>query len=153
MMSAMPNIATILKSEISRIARKEVRTETQDFKKASAQYRSHIASLRKRIDQLERDLKRTKKTVIAKPAQRPAESESDGVQRRFSATRLAATRKKLGLSAADFATLVGVSGLSIYNWESGKARPRQQQLDALASVRGLGKREAAERLLVLQAAR
>ena len=40
----MPNIATVLKDEISRIARKEIRSETAVVKKASAQYRRDIAA-------------------------------------------------------------------------------------------------------------
>jgi len=45
-----------------------------------------------------------------------APEETGAVQRRFSPARLAATRKKLGLSAADFGALIGVSGQSIYKW-------------------------------------
>lgn len=152
----VPNIATALKSEIGRIARKEIRSETGDLKKATAQYRTHIAALRKRLDQLERMLKRTSKVAAKATAQSgraapAAEDDSEGgVQRRFSAKRLASTRAKLGLSAADFAALIGVSGLSVYKWEQGKARPRAKQLEAIASVRGIGKREAAERLAAIR---
>lgn len=39
----MSNFAQQIKGEISRIARKEVRAETQALKKASTQYRSEIA--------------------------------------------------------------------------------------------------------------
>jgi hypothetical protein len=48
----MPNAASILKAEISRIARKEVRTEIETLKKASAQHRSSIAALTVRSPQL-----------------------------------------------------------------------------------------------------
>jgi DNA-binding transcriptional regulator YiaG len=65
---------------------------------------------------------------------------------RFSAKSVKAQRAKTGLSAADYAMLVGVSALTIYNWENGKSRPRQEQFAALASLRGIGKREAARRL-------
>ena len=65
---------------------------------------------------------------------------------RFVAKGLRSLRTRLGLSAGDFGTLAGVSGQSIYNWESGKAVPRKSQLAALASLRALGKREAAARL-------
>jgi DNA-binding transcriptional regulator YiaG len=148
----MPNIAVVLKDEIARIARKEVRSQTQDFKKASAQYRTHIAALRRRVDELERELKRVRKGgTRGAAAASPTEDTTDGKQRRFSPTRLAAQRRKLGLSAADFATLLGVSGQSVYKWEHGEARPRAQQLEAIASLRGIGKREAAERLEKLQA--
>lgn len=56
----------------------------------------------------------------------------------------------MGLSAADYAKLVGVSELTIYNWESGKTRPRQEQFAALVAVRGIEKREALKRLELLR---
>lgn len=141
----MPNIAALLKDEIARIARKEVRAQTEDVRKASTQYRSHIASLRRRIDELERELKRVRKGA-ARTEPATAEDGDGSTHRRFSATRLAAQRKKLGLSAADFAALLGVSGQSVYKWEHGEARPRAKQLEAIAELRGIGKREAAARL-------
>lgn len=149
----MPNIANVLKEEIARLARKEVRTQTEELKKASAAYRSHIATLRKRVDQLERELKRVGKPSprgAAAPAALSADDDGGSTRRRFSATRLAAQRRKLGLSAADFATLLGVSGQSVYKWEHGESRPRARQLEAIAALRGVGKREAAERLAKLQ---
>jgi DNA-binding transcriptional regulator YiaG len=45
--------------------------------------------------------------------------------------------------------LVGVSAQTVYNWEAGKSRPRQQQLAAIAAIRKLGKREAQARLASL----
>lgn len=146
----MPNIAAVLKTEIARIARKEVRSQTEEIRKSSAQYRSHIAALRKRIDELERQLKRVGKSAGRSAPAAAAESDDEGTSRRFSATRLAAHRRKLGLSAADFATLLGVSGQSVYKWEHGESRPRARQLEAIAAVRGIGKREAAARLAKLQ---
>lgn len=147
----MPNIAVVLKGEIARIARKEIRAETQEFRKASAQHRAHIAALRRRIDDLERQLKRVgKSTGRASVARTEEEEEDQGTPRRFSAARLAAQRNKLGLSAADFAALLGVSGQSVYKWEHGEARPRARQLEAIAELRGIGKREAAARLEKLQ---
>lgn len=146
----MPNIAAVLKDEIARIARKEVRAQTQDFKKASAQYRAHIAALRRRVDELERQLKRVGK-ASTRGAAPTGDDEEGGTPRRFSPTRLASQRQKLGLSAADFAALLGVSGQSVYKWEHGESRPRARQLEAIAALRGIGKREAAARLEKLRA--
>jgi ribosome-binding protein aMBF1 (putative translation factor) len=150
----MPNIATLLKGEIARIARKEVRAQTEEFKKASAQYRTHIAALRRRIDTLERQVKKAGRGPGRAAAAAPdaAGDDDQHTSRRFSPTRLAAQRRKLGLSAADFATLLGVSGQSVYKWEHGEARPRARQLEAIAELRGIGKREAGERLEKLQQA-
>ena len=141
----MPNIATALKEEIARVSRKENRGETQKLKKASAQYRSDIAALKRRIQVLEQQVKR-----LAKAGGRRAAPQADATPEagalRFSATGLAKQRKRLGLSAASAAALMGVSALSVYKWESGKTRPRASQLPAIASLRKLSKREAAARL-------
>lgn len=143
----MPNIASILKAEISRVARKEVRTEIETLKKASVAHRASIAELRRQVSMLKKELRRvTKATTRPAPASDHADESEAGTKRRFSATRLAAHRSKLGLSAASYGQLVGVSGQTIYHWEQGKARPRAAQLEGLAAVRGLGAREVAERL-------
>ena len=56
------------------------------------------------------------------------------------------------MSASDFAKLAGVSPLTIYNWEHGKARPRREQFAALVALRGVGKREAQAKLAILSTA-
>jgi DNA-binding transcriptional regulator YiaG len=140
----MPNIATILKEEIARVARKEVRGETQKLKKASNQYRADIATLKRRILALEQQLGRLSRTGASKTM--PGASKESSSNLRFSAKGLAAQRKRLELSAAEMATLLGVSAQSIYKWEAGKARPRASQLPAISKMREMGKREVATRL-------
>ena len=71
---------------------------------------------------------------------------------RFSAKGLISQRKRLGLSANECGLLVGASGQSVYNWESGSARPQAKHLTALAGLRSMGKKEAAARLAALQQA-
>ncbi|MHC4540407.1 MAG: helix-turn-helix domain-containing protein, partial [Planctomycetota bacterium] len=65
---------------------------------------------------------------------------------RFTAKSLRSQRKRLGLSAADYGTLAGVTAQTIYNLENGLSRPRKQQLPVLASIRHMGKREVSARL-------
>lgn len=139
----MPNIAAILREEITRLARKELRSNTESLKKAVAGHRTEIAALKRRVDTLERQAKRTAKVVAR--AQPVPEKDAD-TKHRFSAKGLATHRKRLGLSAADYGTLLGVSPLSVYKWEGGQARPRASYLPAIAAVRSMGKREAAARL-------
>jgi transcriptional regulator with XRE-family HTH domain len=57
----------------------------------------------------------------------------------------------LGLTAADFGKLVGVSGLTIYNWEHDKVRPGKDNLAALVAVREMGRREALAKLEAMKA--
>lgn len=146
----MPNLANALKAEIARIARKELRSDLDALKKASASYRREIAALKRRNADLERQLKRAAKGAPRTTA-KPEITSSEDRQLRFSPARFAAQRKKLGLSAAGFAKLIGVSSLSVYKWENGQTRPRRAQLEAIASVRGIGKREATARLEKLAA--
>lgn len=132
----------MLKSEISRIARKEVRAEIDTLKKASAQYRSAIAQLRRVVSHLNKKLKQVERTALSSSRVEPRQ---DGeTARRFSATRLAAHRVKLGLSAAAYGKLVGMSGATVYLWEQGKSRPNAEQLLRLAAVRNLSRRAALE---------
>ena len=143
----MTNIASLLKSEISRVARKEVRAETASLKKAVGTYRSEIAALKRRALTLESEVRRLSKgTANATKAIKPMDDEESNTAHRFSAKGLASQRKRLGLSANDCGLLVGASGQSIYNWEAGSARPRATHLAAIASLRTMGKKEAAARL-------
>lgn len=145
----MPNLASILKSEIARVARKQVRGETQGLKKAVSVHRAEIASLKRRIQALERELRSVAK-ASAKAAPVAAAAASSKTLR-FSAKGLASQRKRLALSADDCGRLVGASGQSIYNWEQAKARPQAKHLPAIAALRGLGKRQATARLASLRA--
>ena len=140
--TVMPNIASLLKSEIARVARKEVKAETATLKKSTTRYRSEIAALKRQLAEMKKALRQLsggRKSQLA-PA---SDSESAGVKRRFSPKRLAGQRKRLGLSAEGLGLLIGVSGQSIYHWEQGKSRPRASQLAAIAALRTLGKKDAA----------
>lgn len=140
----MPNIATVIKSEISRVSRKEVRGETQSLKKSVSQYRTQIAELKRRMKVLEQQV-RTLSKVTPRAGVSQAEAEP-ATKVRFSAKSLIAQRRRLGLSAAALARLLGVSSLSVYKWESGNTRPRAKQIEAIAALRGMGKRDVEQRL-------
>jgi len=144
----MPNIQTLLKNEIARIARKEVRAETQRLKKNSSNYRSQIAALKRTVAGLQKQLNRRRGAAAAAPGADDAGEEGRGF--RFSAKGLAAQRRRLGLSAREVALLLGVSALSVYKWEQGKARPRTRQMEGIAKLRRMGKKEAAARLAELE---
>ena len=153
----MPNIATVFKAEITRLARKEIRDESDGLKKAVASQRGEIASLKRRLQALEKAVKQLSKGAgraeARAPSSRQAADASDEAvdgELRFRAQGMASNRKRLGLSAADFALLVGSTGQSIYAWETGKAKPRAEALAAIAALRGIGKREVAAKLAALR---
>lgn len=140
----MPNIASVLKDEIARVARKEIRAQTGTIKKATVQYRQDIAALKRQVTTLERKVALLEKKVLKE--QPIVKSSPEDSNARFTAKGLKSQRKRLGLSAEDYAKLAGVSAQSIYNWEAGATKPRKQQIAVLAALRGIGKKEALARL-------
>ena len=113
------------------------------LKRFSKSYRSEIAALKRRVQELERQLRRTGRG--GEPAVAAAANE-DAVSpgTRFSARSMASQRKRLSLSASECGLLIGASAQSIYNWEEDKARPRAQHLPAIYALRKLGRRQANE---------
>lgn len=140
----MPNIGTLLKSEIERISKKAVRQETGAIKSASNNARKQLSALRKQVLQLEKELAALRR---AKPRSTPEEPGEAASNIRFSAKGLRSLRGRLGLSAEDFGSLLNVSGATIYSWEREHTSPRSAQRKALAELRPIGKREALARLL------
>ena len=143
----MSKIASVLKQEITRLARKEISAETSTIRKAGAQYRRDIADLKRRVGSLEKQIAYLERQERKRTKTAPPEETADG--RRFSPRGLKTHRTKLGLSAAEYAVLVGSSAQTIYNWEQGRSRPQGKRLASLVAVRGLGKREAWKRLDLL----
>jgi DNA-binding transcriptional regulator YiaG len=137
----MTSLGTMLKGEITRLSRKEARVQVEPLRKANATYRRDIAELKRQVALLQRQL-----TGMSRARKIAPEQPTQARPMRFVAKGLRSLRARLGVSAAEFGQLVGASGQSIYNWESGKAVPRAAQMAALANIRGLGKREAQARL-------
>lgn len=135
----MANIAAVLKDEITRLARKELRVETEKLKKASAQYRSDIAALKRRMVQLEKEVAQHRRATT-KTAKPPGNPDLTGSVR-FSAKGLRTLRERLDLSAAALGQLFGLTAQTVYNWERGKTRPSKEQIAAIAALRAMSKKE------------
>ncbi len=145
----MANLAAVMKDEIRRLARKEIKAETVTAKRSVAQHRKDLTELKRQIRDLTREVvylrRQEHKRVGTASAHEPA------VTPRFSPGWVEAHRERLQFSAADYGELVGVSAMTIYNWEKGKTKPGRQQLVAWAEVRTLGKRDALKRLEMIEA--
>lgn len=133
----MTNLGAVLKSEITRLARKEVRAQVDPLRKSNSAYRRDIAELKRQVALLERKVKDATKSRV-----KVTQEDDEPNATRFVAKGLRSLRSRLGLSATDFGKLAGASGQSVYNWESGKTVPGKSQQAVLAGLRRLGKREA-----------
>jgi DNA-binding transcriptional regulator YiaG len=143
----MPNLATVLKEEILRLARKEVRAEIVPLRKAAVQSRTDINALKRRMAALEKQVASLSKSSTK--AKEKVEPVGDPANIRFSSKGFGTLRRRLGLSAAEMGFLLDASDQSIYKWEQG-VRPRDQQLPKIAALRKLSKPQVTELLKSLQ---
>lgn len=140
----MPNVASLLKAEIVRLARKEVRNEIGSLRKTSTTQRRQIAALKREVATLQRQAKGLVRQASGGSKAKPEEAAES--KARFTAKGFRSMRTRLGLSAAELATLLEVSPQSVYNWEHQKSLPRRSQVAAIAALRSMGKKEARQRL-------
>jgi len=138
----MTSLGTMLRDEITRLSRKEIRKQVEPIRTTSGTYRRQVVELRRTVTVLQRQV-----AALGRAAKRTATPSAEPTSTRFVAKGLRTLRARLGLSATDFGALAGVSGQSIYNWEQEKSIPRKAQLSVLVGLRTLGKREAHERLM------
>ncbi len=131
------NLSSALKDEITRVSRKEIKEEVTPLKKSSATYRHEIATLKKRVKDLESLAAKLLKQLPAQPkGLAPVTLEKAA---RWSAKRFAALRAKLKLSAKDMGLIIGVSAATIYNWEDEAStnRPKAAQMPKIVAARKL----------------
>lgn len=142
----MNALTNALKSEISRVARKELKGELSALKTAATAHRGEIAALKRELKALRSLLASNQKAVKSIGLSAVETEKSPSPKARFSARGFGTLRTKLGISQAQMAQLLEVSALSVYKWESGKTRPRAAQLMRIQAVRKMGKREVNTRL-------
>lgn len=146
------DFATVLKNEIVRLAKKQIKAELEPYKAAAAKTRAQIAALRADIARLEKTVAKLQKQVdkVAPPVKRFAQSDTENSRKRFTAKGFASLRARLALSHAQMGQLVGASDQSIRKWEEGDSTPRAPFQQAIFALRGIGKKEVAARLAKLQ---
>lgn len=144
----MPNIAQILKDEIQRIAKKQIKTSVSELHKYTLSLKKTLVQLRKELAAMKQEVRRVRKVQESRQKSQPRALSEAKEPLRFSAKGIRSLRKKLKLSQAEFAKLVGVSGLAVYQWErkEGKLALRQTTQSKLGEIRGLGRKEALKRL-------
>jgi DNA-binding transcriptional regulator YiaG len=144
----MPNIGKVLKDEIARISRKEVKASIGGLGKSYISLKRIVGDLKKRVASLEKENRRlvaeAKKTK-PEPTQKPVEEQEKA---RFTSKGIRSLRNRLRLTQADFAKLVGATTHAVYLWEKkeGALNLRDKTKKALLSIRGIGAREAKAKL-------
>lgn len=140
----MPSLALVLKQEIHRLAKKAQRSELESLRKGLLAQKRQVSTLKKELAALQAQVARMgPQARAAAPVTGEAEA---GQKRRFVAKGFRSLRIRLGLTLDEMAKLLGVSPQSVYNWEHARARPRAAQIQLIAELRALGKRQVRARL-------
>ncbi len=137
-----------LKSEISRLARKEINAELSPIRKVNAAQRGFIADLRRQVSALQKEMSVLKQW---EPATKNAVNESSSVadvQFRVSGKGIKALRKRFGITQTALARLADVSGPAVVQWEknSGKIRLRRKTAQKLQEIFKMKKRDVTAQL-------
>ena len=138
------NIAQVLKSEISRISKKEAKALITPIRKSTSKLRPDVAELKNRVAVLEKEVQRLTVLAVNLASTQPVPAVEPEVKGWISGKGVKSLRKKLGLSQGDFGKLTGVSTGAVTVWESkaGMLKLRAATKKAIMAVRGIGKAEA-----------
>ena len=137
----MAKLQQVLNEEIRRMSRKEVSGLLKVLRSQISGLRDLVKELNGRVKALEKFHPKAESGVAEALGN---QSEAKAV--RVTAERIRKWRKKLGLSQAQFATLIGVNAISVNHWETGKTVPRPVQKLKIASLRDAGSRQIAQLL-------
>jgi len=144
----MSNIAKALKGEISRISRKEAKSAVDPIAKSNTTLKKTVKELKARITALEKENKRLLAGVKQEKTESPPTPSEEAKKARITSTAIRSLRSRLGLSQADFGKLAGVTTGAVYLWENkeGPLNLREKTKAALLSIKGMGARDAKEKL-------
>jgi DNA-binding transcriptional regulator YiaG len=135
----MAKIEGVIKAEIMRLAKREVRAVFRPLKREVWQMGTKLSNLSKAFASLTRMAKELHLQEKAKPK---LEATPEEVKvSRLTPERISRLRKKLGISQRELGILTGASIGAILAWEKGKFRPKGEKKAALVALRKLKKRE------------
>ncbi len=142
----MVNMAKVLKDEIARLSRREVKKSASPLGKKMVVLSRTVSRQKKIIAELTKKIDRMEKLVGASQTTPSAAPVEEVKKARISPRLVKTQRKRLKLNQAGFAKLLGVSVAAVRSWEQGRSVPRGANLAVFVSVRKLKRSEAYDRL-------
>jgi DNA-binding XRE family transcriptional regulator len=138
----MPNLSQILKEEMGRLAKREIKRQVGPLQGQLVELRRTARDQRRRIERLEKELAR--KVDRGRAIAPRSVTEDDDVRVHRGSVRK--HRVRLGISQREMAMLLDVSPLTVSNWETEKTSPSGKNKLAFAELRTLGVRDVRDRL-------
>ena len=135
----MAKIESIIKFEITRLAKYEVRSVYRPLRKEVWGMKLKLSNLMKSFTVLDRMAKGLAKT---KTTEHKLEATPEEVKAsRLTPERIRGLRKKLGISMRELGVLVGATLGAVQSWERGKFKPQGERKAVLVALRKVRKRE------------
>ena len=141
----MAHLEAAIKETIARGARRQVRLVLTPLRRELLRLRRKVTDLQATVATLRRNAVGWKRFMETSPAI-PQLSEEDAKTARLSPRLIVALRRRLGLSQAALAGLLGVSAPAVAHWEAGNSMPAGKNRVNLVALRKVGKREVKELL-------
>jgi DNA-binding transcriptional regulator YiaG len=130
----------IIKSEIVRLAKREVRKisvplsrDVRLLKSAASQLRKAVLTLHRVTAQQQKQLEKGEMPLQAAPEEVKVS--------RFSPRLIRSLRGHLGITQKELALLTGVTVGAVHLWESGQFKPSEKKKAVMVALRKLGRRE------------
>lgn len=136
----MGKVEGIIKSEILRLAKREIRKISVPLGRDVRSLKSVVSQIRKTVMALERLATQQQKELSKRKVPLEATPEEIKISR-FSPRLIRSLRKRIGVTQKELATLCGVTVGAIHQWESGMFKPRGEKKGMIVALRKLGRRE------------
>ena len=136
----MAKLEMILKAEIVRLSKREMRKVTVPLGREVRSLKGTVSHLRKTVSLLEKFAAR-QQSEMASDRSRLQAAPEEMKKARFSPRLIRLLRKRLRITQRELAALAGVTVGAIYQWEQGLFEPRNDKKGALVALRKLGRRE------------
>ena len=136
----MARFEAIIKSEIVRLAKREVRKISVPLGRDVRSLKSTVSQLRKAVLMLQRIAAQQQRAL--EKGETPLEAAPEEVKvSRFSPRLIRSLRGHLGLTQKELAVLTGVTVGAVHLWESGQFKPSEKKKAVMVALRKLGRRE------------
>jgi DNA-binding transcriptional regulator YiaG len=148
----MSNVMKVLRDEITRLARKEVKASVSKVHKPTVQLKHDVAALKRIVVALAKDNRRLQGIMDQIVKNQPAQASEETGKARLTGKGIRSLRRKLRLSQVDFGRLIGVTAQAVVNMEkkNGSLAVRKVTRAAILAIRGIRAREAASRLVEMK---
>ena len=141
----MAKLETTIKSEIIRLATRELRKVSAPLAKEIRSLKSAVSQIQKAVLGLERFTARQQKELGKQEIPLGATPEEVKASR-LSPRLIRSLRKHLGISQKELAILAEVTVGAVNSWESGKFKPKGEKKGVIVALRKLGRRDVRKML-------